>query len=1179
MKKTLMKYSSRWRVLMKYVIIMGAIGILSLNPISMVFAETSEAYAQVTTINLKLNNATLEEVIWSMKKQTEFQFFYSSDDVKEVKGITVDLKDATAEEILKKTLAGSDLTFKIVHKTIIINKDERPEEVLSVLETQQAQEKSISGVVVDADGVPVPGASVIVKGTSKGTVTNVDGEFSLPVPATATLVFSFVGMKTEEVVVGNKTSVNVVLSEESIGIEEVVAVGYGVQRKESIVGSIGQASNEELRRSGNSSDLTESLVGQIPGMVALTSSGEPGGILTGESATDIFIRGQNTWNGGQPLILVDGVERNMNNVDVNEVESISVLKDASATAVFGVKGANGVILITTKRGEAGKTKLSFNYTTTGKILSKQPEKLDSYAAMMAKNEIIEREGVLNESSWGAYVPYEIVGRYQMPQSPEYAVIYPNVDWEDAMFKDIGFSHRMTLNAQGGSKAVQYFGSLAYLHEGDMFEDYDNGKGYEPNYNYDRFNFRSNIDIALSKTTKFKLNLSGYYSQKNTNYNNEGSTSRADAWMWNATYGMAPNLFIPMHEDGRWGAYQEGGNNSINPIAAVYNIGIRETRTTQLNSDFKLEQDLKFITEGLSVKASLFYDNSIRSEGGIWDQQNSIRPSEARTNVAFKQIYPMLYEGPDQDPSEYTVLLPVGDEEYDWTFNPWSIRQENITDANWTDYIPVTRRLMYEFQMNYARTFNDVHSVSAMGVFKREEYARGSMFKNFREDWVFRGTYDYDGKYLFEANGAYNGSEQFGPGYRFDFFPSVAVGWYVSNEEFFKLEWVDRLKLRYSIGKVGDDKVSGSRWLYESQLGYGGRTRLNTSVYGTSPYQFYKEAVVGNPDIHWETALKTNFGLEFGMLKNLFSLSFDYFTEDRTDILMSGTSRNVPPFFGARPPSANLGRVKSNGFEIEFGFNKRINDKLDLWANLAFTHNENEVIERDDAPLQYDYLKAKGYPIGQHKRLLKTEFYNNWDEVFASVPTENNDADKLPGYYDLVDFNADGIIKNSEDTPPVGYSEVPQNTGSFTVGANYGGLSFMVQFFGVNNANRYVGFNNFENDYDIVYGHVADYWSKDNPDAGSFLPRWKTQAENVGHYFLYDASYLRLQNAEVAYSFNDLPWIKTAGFSNFRIFLNGNNLFFWSKLPDDRTTSYSGGSATQGAYPTVKRINLGIDLTF
>lgn len=1037
----------------------------------------------------------------------------------------------------------------------------------------------VNGNVTTSDGEPLPGVSVVVTGTTLGTVTDIDGNFTLRIPSNAgSLQFSFIGMKTIEIAAEGKTTFNVVLEDETIALQEVVAIGYGVQRKETVVGSVSQATEEDLKKIGTVTDLRQALSGQLPGIVSLTSSGEPGGVLTGESATNVFIRGQNTWNGGQPLVLVDGVERSMNNIDVNDVASISVLKDASATAVFGVKGANGVILITTKRGQAGKTSLDFNYTTMGQIVSKLPEVLDSYEAMMAKNEMIEREVPLREASWGDYVPYEIVQRYRRPQSKEYAVIYPNVDWADAMFKDMGLSHRATLSARGGSKVLQFFGSLAYLHEGDMFEDYDNYKGYKPNYNFDRFNFRSNIDAQLTNTTELKLDISGYYSLKNTNYNNEGSTGRADAWMWAAAYRLAPNLFLPMHEDGRWGAYQEGGNNTVNPLAAVYNLGIRQTRATQLNFDLSLQQDLKFITEGLTTKASIFYDNNIRSEGGIFDVQNSIRPNEARTNVPFKQIYPMLYTGPDQDPSEYTVLLPIGDEEYDWVLMPWSVRQEVIGDANWSGYIPVDRRMMYQLQMNYARRFG-LHNLSALGLFKREEAARGSMFKTYREDWVFRTTYDYDSKYLFEANGAYNGSEQFGPGYRFDFFPSLALGWYVSNEKFFKVDWIDRLKLRYSIGRVGDDRVSGGRWLYSSQYEYGGRSRLSNNTNGWSPYYFYRESTVGNPNIRWETALKNNWGLEFGMLKNLLSLNFDYYTEDRTDILLGGGSRNIPPFFGTTPPSANLGRVKSKGFEIELRFDKRFTTDIQLWSNLAITHNQNKIIFRDDAPLQFDYLKQAGYPIGQQRRLIKMDFYNNWDQVYGSVPTENNDLDKLPGYYNLLDFNSDGIIKNSEDTPPVGYSEVPQNTANLSIGFRYKRVSTMIQLYGVNNVSRYVDANNFANYTDVLFSHVGDYWSKDNPNATSFLPRWKTQAENVGDYYLYDASSFRLRTAEIAYDLTGMNWLKNSGISNMRIFLNGNNLFFWSRLPDDRETTYSGGSATDGAYPTMRRINLGIDLSF
>jgi len=1126
------------------------------------------------TLSLSVRKASITQVLHKIEENTNFVFAYTESVEKVDEQFTLHYQGISLRKVLEDLSVRGGFQFKRINNTISVVPAPKGEVVPMV-----ALEIVITGKVTDQDGLPLPGVSIVIKGTATGTTTDVDGMYSLSLPDSeinSVLVFSFIGFTPQEVAIASRKVINVTLSEDVKTLDEVVVIGYGVQKKESVVGSVAQVTDKELKRTGNVSDLTQAVAGQLPGLVSLTSSGEPGGVGTGESSTSLFIRGQNTWNGGQPLVLVDGVERNMNNIDVNEVAKISVLKDASATAVYGVRGANGVILITTKRGTAGKTVLNFNYTGTAIMLSKQPDKLDSYAAMMAKNEMIEREGVLNQPSWNGYVPYEIVQRYRRPQSPEYSVIYPNVDWEKEMFKDMGFSHRATISAQGGSKAVQYYGMLAYLREGDMFQDYNNYKGYDPNYNFDRFNFRSNMDIKLTKTTKFKMNLSGYFSQKNTNWNNEGSTGRADWWMWAATYYMAPNLFIPMHEDGRWGAYQEGGNNTLNPLAVVYNIGIRETRTTQLNSDFILEQDLKFITKGLSFTGNLFYDNSIRSQGGIYDVGNSVRPQETATNVPYKQIYPMLYEGPEQDPSEYTVLLPIGDGEYDWALRPWTTRQEAIIAANWDTTIPVTRRLTYQGQLNYAREFAK-HNVTGTGVFRREEYASGNMFKKFREDWVFRATYDYDTRYLFEVNGAYNGSEQFGPQYRFDFFPSVAAGWYVSNEKFFNIDWFDILKLRYSIGKVGDDNVSGARWLYQSQLAFGGQSRLTEATNGVSPYYFYRESVVGNPDIHWENAIKTNLGVEMGFFEDMLTLDVDYFTEDRTDILMSGGSRTVPPFFGATPPSANLGHVKSKGYEIELGFNRRVR-QIDLWAKLAVAHNENKVIYRDDPALQLTHLKNAGYPIGQHKQIIRTEFYDNWDEVYASVPTETNDLQKLPGYYDLIDFNADGVIKNSEDAAPVGYSTVPQNTANLSLGANYKGWSVMVQFFGANNANRYIPFDNFRNNIDIVFGHVADYWSRDNQDATSFLPRWQTQAENIGDYYMYDASYIRLRIAEVAYSMSG-RWMKGAGFSNMRLFVNGNNLAFWSNLPDDRETTHADANATQGAYPNTKRISVGIDLTF
>jgi TonB-linked SusC/RagA family outer membrane protein len=707
----------------------------------------------------------------------------------------------------------------------------------------------------------------------------------------------------------------------------------------------------------------------------------------------------------------------------------------------------------------------------------------------------------------------------------------------------------------------------------MFKDYPNDKGYYPNLNFDRYNFRSNFDFKLTRTTNLKVNLSGYFSQKNSSYIGDGVVGGPDdAWMSAAVYSMPPDVYLPKYSDGAWGY----SVNIRNPVAIIYNVGIRETRATELNSDFALEQKLDFLTKGLSAKLSVFYDNSIISEGGIWDNVNHNRPNEVGSNTFEKIVNAELYTGPGQDPSEYTTYLPtLGTNQFDWSPLLWTIRQEVIGAANWSTEIPIDRRLMYQFQINYARNFG-LHNIGAMGLVKREEFAYGSMFKNYREDWVFRTTYDYDARYLFEMNGAYNGSEQFGPGYRFEFFPSVALGWMVSNEKFFKMEWINRLKLRYSTGMVGDDKVSGGRWLYSSQYSYGGSSIFNEIK---SPYTQYKESTVGNPDIHWEQALKNNYGLEMGLFNNMISVTYDYFTENRTDILLSGSSMaSVPPYFGTTPPSTNLGQVKSKGHELEMKLDKRGNRGFHYWSSLALTHTKNEILEKDDPVLLDSYLKAKGFQIGQTRSQIRAGFYNNWDEVYMSVPMETNDMSKLPGYYNILDFNADGLIKSSEDIPPIGYSAIPQNTFNLSLGADYKGFSAMVQLYGVTNVTRTVALQNFTGNSDVVFEHVSDYWSKDNQNATSYLPRWRTSGQNIGDYFVFDASYLRLKTAEIAYTF-PAKWVKNAGLSSLKIFLNANNLLYWSDLPDDREGTISGGSSSTGAYPTVKRINLGFDVTF
>jgi TonB-linked SusC/RagA family outer membrane protein len=990
------------------------------------------------------------------------------------------------------------------------------------------------------------------------------------------LVFSFVGYASQEATVGDRTDISVKLAENATQIEEVVVVGYGVQKKESIVGSIVQTTSEELMKSGNVTDLKQALTGRLPGVTTSTSTGEPGGYGDGSSATQIFIRGRNSWNNSQPLILVDGMERGMDNLDMTEVESVSVLKDASATAVFGVKGANGVILVTTKRGKVAKPELSFSYNATALMISKLPDKLDSYDALRLRNESIEREVSHNEALWADYTTAEELRRYRERDYPEYEWLYPNVNWTEALFKEVGWSHRAALNINGGTNFVKYFGNISYLHEGDMFKDYDNGKGYDPNYNFNRFNFRTNFDFNLTKSTLLKINLSGFFSQKNTNYSFETISSGNSPKIWSAAYRMPPDLFIVQFPDGAWGG-REGINWELiqNPVANAYNLGVWERKTTALNADLALEQKLDFITKGLKISGSFFYDNNMQTIGGINDMANQATPNH---NTLHRYVYPDLFTGTGQPLETYSRDMPsTGTSGFDWTAAPWALMSEAASSSTWTNFLPVTRRLAYQAQLSYNRRFSDLHNVGAMGLFKREEYARGSMFPTYREDWVFRATYDYDSRYFFEGNGAYNGSEKFSSDYRFDFFPSIAAGWYVSNEKFWKIDLINRLKLRYSLGWVGDDSA-GSRWLYMADYTYGDWSALQANPNAASPYLFYREAIVPNPDAHWEKAKKANGGIELGLWNDLLGINFDYFTEHRTDIMIEGADRAIPPYFGATAPAANLGEVKAAGYEVEVNFNRTSSFDLNYWLSAAFTHTRNKIIFRDDPAMQVGYKKKEGYPVSQTTTQISAEMYQTWSDVFAGVPQQTNDLNKIPGFYNIVDFNGDGVI-TEDDNVPWGYPNVPENTYNLSLGASYKGFSLMVQFYGVSNVTRVVPFSNFYEDLNVLYAHTLDYWSKDNPDATSFLPRWKTPNSSfIGNYYYYDGSYIRLKTAEIAYSFRR-PLLDKLGIANFKIYVNGNNLWFWSKMPDDRENNEYGGLAEQGSYPTTRRINFGIDVTF
>ena len=1013
---------------------------------------------------------------------------------------------------------------------------------------------SIKGSVVDNAGEPLIGASVVVKGNAgQGTISDFDGNFQLVVPSeSSVIVVSYVGMNTKELKVGKQRTFNVVLTDNT-QLTEVVVVGFGQQKKASVVGAITQTTGEVLERAAGITDVGAALTGNLPGVITTASSGMPG-----DEEPQIVIRGASSWNNSSPLVLVDGIERPMSSVDIQSIATISVLKDASATAVYGVKGANGVILITTKRGAEGKAQISVSANAIMKIPSKLPDKYDSYDALMARNMAVEHELNLSPSSFAYVKPVSFIENYRNQTTVEQQERYPNVDWQRALFEDYTMSYNANLNVSGGTKFVKYFASVDFVKEGDLYKDFGNGRQYNTGYGYNRVNVRSNLDFNITKSTVFKVNIAGSNGKQTTPWNNLVNNDWQIAQQWAGVYNISPDAFLPKYSDGSWG-YLPSSTNVSNAAVSIALGGTQQITTTRITTDFVLEQKLDFITKGLNARGMISWDNTFREDQrGINDlyhdpQYKWIDPETGIVN------YKSAYEAYDR---------------FDYSQgNKWSIQGGEVN--NWA----TQRNLNYQLQLNWARSFG-LHDVSAMGVFARQEYATGSVIPSYREDWVFRATYGYGGRYFLEYNGAYNGSEKFSKDNRFAFFNSGAIGWMVSEEPFMKYlrehKIIDMLKIRASYGEIGDDNVGG-RFLYMTQWAYGGQSTLDTTQGGdNNPYKWYRESTVGNPNVHWEKVKKVNLGIDYGFLGGLFAGAVEIFHDKRSDILVNGASRAVPSYFGQDPVTANLGEVSTSGWEVEVRFNKVLNNKMRLWANMSMTHAKNKIDVKDDAPLLPGYRKEAGYSIDQVRTFLDKGMMKNYDAIYGSPKHDSNDDQKLPGDYYIVDFNGDGVVDNVNDYVPYGYTGTPQNTYNATLGFEWKGFSCFAQFYGVTNVTREVSMISFA---DVMLANVYDqgtWWSTDQNNADVVTPRFNTTPTYYyGTQYLCDGSYIRLKNVEVAYTFTQ-PWVQKMGVKNLKVFVSGNNLWLWTRMPDDRESNFGGNhNASNGAYPTMKRINFGV----
>ena len=773
------------------------------------------------------------------------------------------------------------------------------------------------GRVVDTNGIAIAGAAVTVKGGSAGgTISDAQGAFTLRVRKGDVLHVSFLGFQAREIAVTDASPLTIRLAEETHQVEDVVVVGYGVQKKESVLGAISQVNNEQLVNSGTT-NITNAIAGKLSGVTTIQTGGQPG-----NNDANIFIRGVSSWNGSTPLVLVDGVERSFADIDPNEVASLSVLKDASATAVFGAKGANGVIIVTTRTGSTGKPKMNISLSYGLDFPTMIPDHIGSAQTAELLNVALK-----NAQSYGSMIPRSEIEEYARPSSRINSIRYPDNDWFDIAMRRCAQTINANYNVSGGSQRVKYFLSLGYSHEGSIFKDFSEWSN--ANFRYDRINYRSNLDFDVTRSTKLSVKVGGVLGIKDT------PTDKTVSGMFNMMYSASPMMYPAYYpawvlEEIPDTDYPDASGGRLSSPRTAYFGNIRtslstgefeQTTDNKLYTDINFEQKLDFITKGLSVKANV----------SLSTYYSRISQTATNSNPTF-YIDWNRYDAGDGNPWIYSAAS-----EHVYENTPYAVTRGAMQNNYYVTFY-------WEGALNYNRTFGD-HTVTALALFNQRENVKGTAFPYHSQGVVGRVTYDYKHKYLFECNLGYTGSEQFSPENRYGFFPSVAIGWVPSQERFWKeaMPWWSKLKIRYSDGLVGSD--SGSRWLYFSDYVKGG----DSYIY---------EGAAANAVAQWEEARKRDLGIEMGWLNNRLTLNLDLFDEKRTNMLVKP---NVTMLVGTSYKEVNRGSMKKHGIDIELGWADKTPTGFGYNLTAMVSLNENRITNYEDAPYAPEYQNTAGKP--------------------------------------------------------------------------------------------------------------------------------------------------------------------------------------------------------------------------
>lgn len=1018
-------------------------------------------------------------------------------------------------------------------------------------EISSIQQAGITGVILDEQGESIIGANVITEDGKTGTITDIDGNFQLNVPYGTNLVITYIGYESQTVVAVPER-MSIVLQESTVMLDAVQIVAYGAQKKVTVTGAISGIQGEELLKTPTGS-VSNVLSGLVTGLTSIQYSGEPG-----SDAAEIFVRGKGTWENASPLVQVDGVERNLNDIDPNEIESITVLKDASATAVFGVRGANGVILITTKRGQQGRAKINFSTSASVVTPTKLVELADSYQYATFHNQMRRNDG--SEPIFSD----DIIQKFKDGSDP---IRFPNTDWIDYVMKDATLQSQHNINISGGTDAVRYFVSAGAYTQGGLFNQFN--LPYDLTYQYNRYNYRSNLDIDVTKSTTLSLNIGGNVDNSNKPYTGQGSSGMMRSIYWSTPF-SSPGLI----DDRLVYAATDYADHTLpfvggNGISDYYGKGFMSTSKNVLNVDLVLDQDLAFITKGLTFRLKGAY--------------NSTFYSNKQASAGIATYTPVLQDNGSMNYKKFG---------------------EN-SQLSYAESRGKARDWYMETALNYANSIGD-HNFSALALYNQSKSYYPSQFSDIPTGYVGlvgRVTYDWRNRYMAEFNVGYNGSENFAPEHRFGFFPAGSVGWTMSEEHFWDQikPVINYAKVRASWGLVGNDKVGGSRFMYTADPYLIGLDALhNRSNQDPINWGYYfgtnrnttlgaRESARNNPFVSWEKAFKQNYGIDFSLVDERLNVSLDYFKENRTDILLrDGTAPNL---IGFATPYSNLGEVKSWGYEASIRWNDRIGSDFRYNLTLNISKNENQIIERKETPQNYDWLYQKGHQIGARKLYQFWRFYDeNTPELYEQTfGTEfpNHQIELKPGDAVFKDLNGDGVIDSEDMSYAGGYTDDPRYLIGIIGGFNYKNLSLSMQWTGARNVSRVLSdvfmkpftSNSSQSEGGLLAYHIDNTWTEDNPSQNSKYPRatWTATTNNYRSSDLFEvkSNYLRLKSVELAYNL-ELPFMEDINLNSCVISLSGYNLLTFTDYIWGDPESRASNAPT---YPLQKSLSVGLKLGF